>query len=97
MGPTVPELVSWSCQKESCNGLGRLDYTQNAVNKRLVAPYSVRPAPGGPVWGPVTREELDSPHPRTEARTVGTLPDGLGSVGELLARLPGRPQSLPPL
>src|SRR5262249_28115509 len=27
----------------------QLDYTQNAINKTLVAPFSVRPAPGAPV------------------------------------------------
>lgn len=97
VGATVPELVSWSWQKDSRNGRARLDYTQNAINKTLVAPYSVRPAPGAPVSAPITWEELDSPDLRSDAWTVRTLPSRLASLGDLFARLAGRPQSLPPL
>ena len=46
VGQVVPELVSWQWQVKERKGLARLDYTQNAVNKTLVAPYSPRPAPG---------------------------------------------------
>ncbi len=97
VGATVPDLVSWSWQKESRGGLARLDYTQNAINKTLVAPYSVRPAPGAPVSAPISWEELDSPELRSDAWTVRTLPDRLASEGELFARLVGAPQRLPPL
>nr|MDT0666934.1 hypothetical protein [Micromonospora sp. DSM 115978] len=40
-------------------GQARLDYTQNAVNKTLVAPYSPRAAPGAPVSAPIDWDELD--------------------------------------
>ena len=46
VGDAVPELVSWKWEKRARGGLARLDYTQNAINKTLVAPYSVRPAAG---------------------------------------------------
>ncbi|MFL6070716.1 MAG: DNA polymerase ligase N-terminal domain-containing protein, partial [Actinomycetes bacterium] len=49
IGRVVPDLVSWKWSVESRGGLARLDYTQNAVNKTLVAPYSPRPAAGAPV------------------------------------------------
>ena len=41
-GATVPELVSWKWHKSEREGLARLDYTQNAINRTLVAPFSVR-------------------------------------------------------
>ena len=43
IGAAVPKLVSWDWAKSSRGGLARLDFTQNAVNKTLVAPYAVRP------------------------------------------------------
>ena len=45
IGGTVPDLVSWKWDKQGREGRARLDYTQNAINKTLVAPYSPRPAP----------------------------------------------------
>ena len=46
VGSTVPDLISWEWAKEARKGRARLDYTQNASIKTLVAPYSVRPAVG---------------------------------------------------
>lgn len=97
VGATVPELVSWTWHKESRNGRARLDYTQNAINKTLVAPYSVRPAPGGPVSAPILWEELDDPDLRSDAWTVRSMPGRLADRGELFERLAGPPQRLPPL
>ncbi len=48
VGATVPDLVSWEWAKRARRGKARLDYTQNAINKTLVAPYSPRPAAGCP-------------------------------------------------
>ena len=61
VGSTVPDLISWEWSKEARQGRARLDYTQNASIKTLVAPYSVRPAPGAPVSAPITWDELDDP------------------------------------
>ena len=44
VGATVPDLISWEWAKEARKGRARLDYTQNASIKTLVAPYAVRPA-----------------------------------------------------
>ena len=49
VGQMVPDLVSWEWAKASRKGRARLDYTQNASIKTLVAPYAVRPAAGPPV------------------------------------------------
>ena len=46
VGGVVRELVSWKWHKNDRRGLARLDYTQNQINKTLVAPYSIRPAAG---------------------------------------------------
>ena len=64
IGATVPELVSWKWTKSERRGLARLDYTQNQINKTLVAPYSLRPAAGAPVSVPLEWDELDDPELR---------------------------------
>ena len=46
VGDTVPELVSWEWEVAKRGGRARLDYTQNAINKTLVAPFSTRPGAG---------------------------------------------------
>ena len=46
IGDTVPDMVSWEWEKAKRGGRTRLDYTQNAVNKTLVAPFSARPDAG---------------------------------------------------
>ena len=46
VGSTVPDLVSWQWKTRRRDGRARLDYTQNAINKTLVAPYSTRPGTG---------------------------------------------------
>jgi bifunctional non-homologous end joining protein LigD len=97
IGGTVPELVSWKWQKDDRRGLARLDYTQNAVNKTLVAPFSVRPAPGAPVSMPITWDELDDPTLTSDRWTIRTALDRLEERGDPLADLVGRPQVLPEL
>jgi bifunctional non-homologous end joining protein LigD len=97
VGGAVPELVSWEWQTAKRNGLARLDYTQNAVNKTLVAPFSVRPAAGGAVSVPISWDELDDPDLRSDQWTIRTLPERLRAAGDPLAPLVGRPQPLPDL
>jgi bifunctional non-homologous end joining protein LigD len=97
VGRTVPDLVSWEWHKDRRRGLARLDYTQNAINKTLVAPFSARPAPGAPVSVPITWDELDDPDLRPDRWTVRTVLDRLAHAGDPLAPLVGRAQRLPPL
>ena len=73
VGAMVPDLVSWEWSVADRKGRARLDYTQNASIKTLVAPYAVRPAPGAPVSAPdrlgrarrsgAAAESLDGPDP----------------------------------
>jgi bifunctional non-homologous end joining protein LigD len=97
VGATVPELVSWRWEKQGRQGRARLDYTQNARHKTLVAPYSVRAAPGAPVSVPIEWEELDDPELSSDRFTVRSLPERLARVGDPLARMLEAPQRLPEL
>lgn len=97
VGHTVPELVSWEWHKTRREGLARLDYTQNAINKTLVAPFSPRPAAGAPVSVPIRWDELDDPDLRPDRWTIRTVGDRLAGAGDPLAPLIGRHQQLPKL
>ncbi|MFB9733343.1 hypothetical protein [Ornithinimicrobium kibberense] len=83
IGAVVPDLVSWSWSVKERGGLARLDYTQNAVNKTLVAPYSPRPAAGAPVSAPIAWDELEDPELRPDRWTVRTILDRLAERGDL--------------
>jgi bifunctional non-homologous end joining protein LigD len=97
VGDTVSDLVSWNWQKNERGGLARLDYTQNAINKTLVAPYSARPAPGAPVSVPITWDELDDPELRSDRWTVRSVPDRLSAQGDPMAPALTDRQHLPKL
>ena len=97
VGQMVPELVSWQWSKAERGGLARLDYTQNAVNRTLVAPYSARPFPGAPVSAPIRWEELDDPALAPDRWTITTMPQRLAELGDLFAPALGAGQELPPL
>lgn len=95
VGKVVPEMVSWAWTKRDRGGRARLDYTQNAVNKTLVAPFSARPAPGAPVSVPIAWEELEDPDLAPDRWTIRTVLDRLAEVGDPLRDLVGLPQRLP--
>jgi bifunctional non-homologous end joining protein LigD len=97
VGSTVPGLISWEWAKAARKGRARLDYTQNASIKTLVAPYSVRPAAGAPVSTPITWDELDDPELRPDRWTVRTLPERIAKVGDLFAPAQTDAQDLPPV
>jgi len=97
VGATVPDLVSWAWSKSNRGGRARLDYTQNAAIKTLVAPYAVRPRPGAPVSAPITWDELDDPDLAPDRWTVSNVLDRLARIGDPWAKLPGDAQRLPPL
>jgi bifunctional non-homologous end joining protein LigD len=97
VGRTLPELVSWEWHTDRRGGLARLDYTQNAINKTLVAPFSPRPAPGAPVSMPIEWAELHEPTLRPDRWTVRTALERVRAEGDPLAPLIGHQQHLPPL
>jgi bifunctional non-homologous end joining protein LigD len=95
VGAIVPELVSWEWSKGNRKGRARLDYTQNASIKTLVAPYAVRPLPGAPVSAPIAWEELDDPELRPDRWTIRTIVDRVAQVGDLFAGAQTDAQELP--
>ncbi len=94
---TVPQLVSWEWSKQSRKGRARLDYTQNAINRTLVAPYAARPAPGAPVSAPIRWDELEDPELRPDRWTISTIGPRLAEVGDLFSPLLTAQQELPKL
>lgn len=97
VGAQVPDLVSWEWSVAGRGGRARLDYTQNAPNKTLAAPYAVRPTPTASVSAPISWEELDDPELRPDRWTIASLPARLAERGDLFAGALELDQELPPL
>ncbi|HEY7628180.1 MAG TPA: DNA polymerase ligase N-terminal domain-containing protein [Ilumatobacteraceae bacterium] len=97
IGDLVPELVSWEWQVAKRKGLARLDFTQNAINKTLVAPFCVRPVPGAPVSVPIRWDELDDPDLQPGRWTIDDVSRRLQEDGDPLLPLVGLQQRLPAL
>jgi bifunctional non-homologous end joining protein LigD len=93
----VPELISWQWEVAERGGKARLDYTQNAINKTLVAPYSPRAALGAPVSAPIDWAELDDPDLAPDGWTIRTMIDRIAAKGDLFADVLTTAQKLPTL
>ena len=93
----APGLISWEWEKSRRDGLARLDYTQNAWNKTLVAPYSVRPVSGATVSAPIDWDELDDPELRPNRWTIASIGDRVARRGDLFAPALTIEQELPRL
>ncbi len=97
VGAAVPKLVSWDWAKASRGGLARLDFTQNAVNKTLVAPYAVRPVLDAAVSAPITWDELDDPDLRPGRWNIESILPRIAERGDLFAPALSVRQELPSL
>jgi bifunctional non-homologous end joining protein LigD len=95
VGATVPKLVSWDWAKSSRGGLARLDFTQNAVNKTLVAPYAVRPVVDAAVSAPITWDELDDEGLRAGRWNIESIVPRLATSGDLFNEALTLEQELP--
>jgi bifunctional non-homologous end joining protein LigD len=95
VGAMVPDLVSWEWSKADRRGRARLDYTQNASIKTLVAPYAVRPSAGAPVSAPIAWEELDDPELRPNRWTIRNVVERVAEVGDLFGPAQTDAQELP--
>jgi bifunctional non-homologous end joining protein LigD len=93
----VGDLVSAKWQKAERSGRARLAYTQNAINKTLVAPYSVRAVPGAPVSMPISWDELDAPDLRSDRWDVRNALARVTDNGDPMAAMLTDPQRLVPL
>lgn len=97
VGGTLPDLVSWKWQKNERGGRARLDYTQNAINKTLIAPFSTRPTPGASVSVPIRWEDLDDKRLKPDKWTIRNVFERLEETGDPLRELVGLQQELPEL
>jgi bifunctional non-homologous end joining protein LigD len=89
--------VSDKWQTKARGGRARLDYTQNAINKTLVAPYSVRAAAGAPVSMPIEWNALDDPDLRSDAWDIRSAPERVATGGDPMAAMLIDEQYLVPL
>jgi bifunctional non-homologous end joining protein LigD len=97
VGAVVPGLISWDWDVRARGGRARLDYTQNVINKTLVAPYSPRPAPGAPVSAPIEWSELDDPALRPDLFTIRDIGSRLAARGDPFRPVLSFDQRLPPI
>jgi bifunctional non-homologous end joining protein LigD len=95
VGAAVPNLVSWEWAKSSRSGKARLDFTQNAVNKTLVAPYAVRPVVTGSVSAPIDWDELEDPQLRPDRWDIRSILDRVREKGDLFKPILETEQELP--
>ena len=97
VGAAVPELVSWEWNVRDRGGLARLDYTQNVINKTLVAPYSPRATAGATVSAPIDWDELDDPSLQSGSFTIRDFPRRLAERGDPFRPVLTGRQVLPPI
>jgi len=74
-----------------------IDYSQNAMGKSIVAPYSVRAKPGAPVSTPLRWKEVRERKLRPSDFTLRTVRERLMKVGDLFRAICDRAQQLPKL
>ena len=72
-----------------------VDYNQNARDRTIASPYSVRPRAGAPVSAPVTWDELAEVAP--EDFTVATMPARFAAIGDPHRTIDDAAHSLQPL
>ena len=77
-----PEIFTVEQRKAKRGGKILIDIQRNAYAHTSVAPYSVRPRPGGPVATPLHWEELDDKATHPQRWTVESLPDRLRAQGD---------------
>src|SRR5436189_92081 len=91
----MPGQVTTKWWKEERGERIFVDYNQNARDRTIASPYSVRPKPGAPVSAPVTWDELAQVAP--EDFTVPTMPARFADVGDRHASIDDAAHSLQPL
>jgi DNA ligase D len=91
----MPEQVTTKWWKEERGEKVFVDYNQNARDRTIASPYSVRPKPGAPVSAPLEWEELSEVRP--EQFTVETMPARFAAVGDRFEAIDEVQHSLEPL
>lgn len=91
----LPGEVTTKWWKEERGERIFVDYNQNARDRTIASPYSIRPKPGAPVSAPVHWDELLAIGP--EDFTVATMPARFAEHGDLHAAIDDVAHSLQPL
>ncbi|MBA3606603.1 MAG: ATP-dependent DNA ligase [Acidimicrobiia bacterium] len=97
VGATVPALAGADGDGRRRSDVTRRGNTGHLGHRAVVAPFSTRAGPGGPVAVPISWDELDDPDLAPDRFTVATIGERLRTVGDPLAPLVGQQQQLPPL
>jgi DNA primase len=91
----MPERVTTKWWKEERGERVFVDYNQNARDRTIASPYSIRPKPGAPVSAPLTWDEVPDVAP--EDFTVATMPARFAEVGDRFEAIDAVEHSLEPL
>jgi DNA primase len=88
----MPGRVTTKWWKEERGERVFVDYNQNARDRTIASPYSVRPKPGAPVSAPLDWDELTEVQP--EDFTVESMPARFAKVGDRFAEIDDSHHSL---
>jgi DNA ligase D-like protein (predicted polymerase) len=91
----MPGEVTTKWWKEERGQRVFVDYNQNARDRTIASPYSIRPKPGAPVSAPLLWDEV--PHVKPEDFTVATMPGRFAEVGDRNAAIDEIEHDLQPL
>jgi len=91
----MPGRVTTKWWKEERGERVFVDYNQNARDRTIASPYSVRAKPGAPVSAPLAWEEL--PEVQPEDFTVESMPARFAEIGDRFAAIDEVHHSLEPL
>jgi DNA primase len=91
----MPDRVTTKWWKEERGRKVFVDYNQNARDRTIASPYSVRAKPGAPVSAPLDWDELTAVQP--EDFTVETMPARFAEVGDRFAEIDEVHHSIEPL
>ncbi len=91
----LPDRVTTRWWKEERGERVFVDYNQNARDRTIASPYSVRAKPGAPVSAPLTWAELGEVRP--EELNVETMPARFDRLGDRFAAIDDTHHSLEPL
>ncbi len=91
----MPMEVTTKWWKEERGERVFVDYNQNARDRTIASPYSIRAKPGAPVSAPLTWDEV--PEVAPEDFTVTTMPTRFAEIGDRFAEIDDVHHSLQPL
>jgi len=90
-----PGAVTSDKRLSTREGKVLIDYSQNALGKSIIAPYSLRAKPGATASTPLRWEEVHAGQLQPSDFTLLTIRERLAMQGDLFADLLQHPQRLP--